>query len=109
MSVIITIADKNWTQGYTTGTIYVPFTNSGTESVKNVRLKVVDSVVFQTLQQFYGSSWYSCLNTYGDFLNFTGGTLPAGQTKSAQLRAVIKAAAPIQTHNIQCFFGYEAY
>ena len=114
MSVILTLADVIWTQGYGPIAVNVNITNSGTENIKNVQIKVTDSVVFDALTARAGL-FVNCLNVFStSSLRFyeNGGynfELPAGQTKRMMFNIEVKPGAPVQVHNLTCDFQYEVY
>lgn len=115
MSVILQLQAFTASQGWS-GAGYRTLTNSGTENARNVKLKVTDSLVFTALAiaAVNGAAHSaSCLNVFNaDYIkNYTEGNknFPAGTTKNVYMYYTIKAAAPIQVHNLTCDFQYEVY
>jgi len=116
MSVILQLGDVTWSQGFDSwcvGTI----TNSGTENVKNIKIKVTDSSVFDKLRMWWAANWDSdhtvdVLNVWSYKIIYISNTHPnlaAGATKSVKFAPVVKAGAPAHVHNIPCEFQYEVY
>lgn len=114
MSFILQLGSVIWSQSFSSGAIAIPITNSGTENVTAVKLKVIDSLVFTSLSVGCLGGYRNCLNTFtASKLNFINGVssfnLEAGQTRNLQYSVAVKAGAPVQVHNIACDFTYEVY
>jgi hypothetical protein len=117
MSVIIQLATFTAAQGWY-GTFYNNVTNSGNENVENIKLKVVDSAVYNTLTIVdHNGTFRNCLNSFNDeflrIFDLSGAEysakLAAGTTKRVRFTMNIKAAAPVQVHNLTCDFTYTVY
>ena len=111
MSVILQIQTLTVSQGYS-GTIQRTITNSGDENVDDIRVEVVDSEVFDLLKTgAYTTTRYTCLNTFcQDSIVFSDAstTLPASATKTARFDITVKADAPVEQHNLICYWQYIA-
>ena len=110
MSVILDISDWVVSKGWS-GTAYVSVTNSGTENVRDVYLKITDSVVFSTLEVFGQFGFQNALNAYtSNRIQFAGDEyLLAGATEAVWWNFVIKLDAPIKVHNFQCDWTFTVY
>ena len=117
MSVILQLSPITIAQGYDNFTLTsMTLTNSGDETASYVKLKVVDSTVFDQLKIYCrdcsGSAiaYISCLNTYTTWCvrnnTNTSISFPAGTTKTVYLNGYVKDSAPIETHNLTCHFQY---
>lgn len=114
MSVILQLSAVTWAQGYTAITT-MNMTNSGNENAQNVNLKVTDSAIFTDLRVLCAGGYSICLNIFstGNLRFYVGSVytaqLPASSTKTFKLSPNVKAAAPIQVHNLSCDFTYAVY
>lgn len=117
MSVILQIGNFGVAQGWG-GTQYIAVTNSGSENVKDVFLKVLDTAVYDTLNVDTSTAWQNCLNAYPPSkidtyeTNIGGGlkyTIPAGTTRYLYFTIAVKVGAPIQVNNLVCYWQYITY
>lgn len=115
MSVILQIGNFGVAQGWS-GVTDINVTNSGTENVKEIYLKIIDNSVYETLTALVGSGqWNDCLNVFtSDFLRFYSGAtyvnfLPASTTYTLKFTLAVNAGAPIQTNNLVCYWEYITY
>lgn len=118
MSVILQIGNFTVSQDWS-GQLRILITNSGDENVKNVRLKVVDSEVFTSLNILAGGgTWQTCLNDFQSwntrfYTAEEGGSvgflLPSGTSYWVDFKPTIKVDAPIQENNLVCYWQYIVY
>lgn len=116
-------------QGWS-GYVTAKLANTGTENVRNVKVKVVDTLVFDVLKicsAFWTGAYWNCVNCgtgYPEFssdcLNIYSGYLcnrdsldrnfPAGATHSLGFYTLtVKADAPVQVNTLSTFFQFEVY
>lgn len=112
MSVILEIIDTpEAAQGVRLTYILCKLKNSGTEDIKNLFLKVVDSTVFHQLIVYHAPSATSdCLNASAKVHNYTDGNyiFPAGTEKVIRfITWHIKNNSPTGNNNVNTNFGYE--
>jgi hypothetical protein len=115
MSVILTLEDFGASQGWS-GEGYRTLTNSGTENVRNIQLKVLDSAVFTVLAVAAENGAVhqeTCLNVFNadDIKNYTDGNknFPGSTTKNIYMYYTVKGDAPIQVNDLVCYWQYEIY
>ena len=118
MSVILQIQDFGVAQGWS-GRIRRSVTNSGDDNIENVMLKVIDTSVFTKLEAIgEAGPDYNCLNVFsGDqirmFTTVGGSTwdlkIPASGTRYISFDITIKNDAPIQEHQLVCYWQYTVY
>jgi len=115
MTVVLTLESFGASQGWS-GASYRTLTNSGTENVRNLQLKVVDSAVFSVLAiaaDNGATHSETCLNVFNaDYIrNYTNGdkNFPAGTSKNVYMYYTVKGDAPIQVNDLACFWQYEIY
>lgn len=112
MSVILKLENFTATQGWSNANYALDIKNEGDENVEDVKLKVIDSSVFDNVEYRYDAYGHkcNCLNVFGSGYIFPNtATIPAGGTRTDMFLIVVKAAAPIQIHNLQCDWQYAVY
>ena len=113
MTVLLQLEPLTISQGYDNYEASLGVINSGDENVTSVKIKVVDSSVFEHCKVWISSAYYSCLNVfnYGILRNTTDSNylFPAGTTKDVQFQIYINDDAPIQQHQIVCYWQYIVY
>lgn len=113
MTVILKIVDVPlMSQGWT-GALDVKLENSGDENVKQVKIKVVDSVIFTDIKVYDGGGYRTCLNVFNtnwvenrDDGNYN---FPAGTEKKIRLLPTIKDDAPVEVHDVETHFQFVGY
>lgn len=87
--------------------------NSGTENVRNVTVKVIDTDIFDDLMIRTTVGVSTILNVFGGYIknmDDVSGNFPAGTEKAIQYwQYDVKADAPVNVHIVPTHFTYEVY